>query len=99
LSHQQDVSFTLEPLPTIIPDPHQWNFKTFLQDVSGIFSGQLEDNVTILATGSALAVAAPVALYWGRLDKIDNPWFLDEISRKFESHKRVAVVGALTFFS
>ncbi len=98
LSHHQEWSATLEPPTTEIPDPREPAFRALLQDVTGIFSGSLEDNITIMP-GSALAVAPPVALYYGFLNQISNPWFLEEISRKFDSHKRVAQVGALTFFS
>lgn len=98
LSHHQEWSATNEPPPLTIPDPREPAFRALLQDVSGIFSGQLEDNITVMP-GSALAVAPPPALYYAKLDQITSETFLNDISRRFDLHKRVAVVGALTFFS
>lgn len=98
LSNHQQWSATIEPPSPTIPDPRDPAFRALLQDVTGIFSGQLEDNITIMA-GSALAVAPPVALYYGYLDKITSETFLNDISRRFDLHKRVAQVGQLVFFS
>ena len=106
LSHHREVAATTEPLPDLIPDPRESGFRTFLQDVTAIFSGQAEDTITIAQDSMAnymkignLSVAAPPSLYFGRLNEISNPFFLNEIVRKPDSHKRIATVGTLTFFS
>ena len=106
LSHHKEWSANLDPLPSTIPDPRQPDFRILLQDISGIFSGQAEDTITIAQDSMAnymkignLSVAAPPSLYFCRLNEITNPFFLNEIVRKPDSHKRIATVGTLTFFS
>ena len=106
LSHHKDVAATTENLPDTIPDPRQPDFRIFLQDISDIFSGRAEDTITIAQDSMAnymkignLSVAAPPTLYFCRLNEITNPFFLNEIVRKPDSHKRIATVGTLTFFS
>src|SRR5579885_3139012 len=98
LSNHQQWSATLEPLPAEVPDPREPAFRALLQDISNIFNGMLEDTITV-KVGSALAVAPPPALYFAYLDRITSPHFLENISQRFDLHKRVAQVGQLFFFS
>lgn len=102
LSHHREWSAKIEPLPDTIPDPRIHSFMSFLQQVDQIFSGSLEDFVTIKADGewrTILSTPPPVALYYGYLDQVTNPFFLENISRKPEQHQRIAQVGQLFFFT
>lgn len=106
LSHHRDVAATTEPLSDLIPDPRETGFRTFLQDVSNIFTGMAEDNITIAQDSMVnymkignLSAAPPPALYFCRLNEISSDHFLNEIVRKTDSHKRIATVGTLTFFT
>lgn len=106
LSNHKSWSADTEPLRSFIPDPRQPDFRILLQDITNIFTGQAEDNITIaqdsmtnyLKIGN-LSAAPPPALYFCRLNEISNDWFLTEIVRKTDSHKRIATVGTLTFFT
>lgn len=98
LSHHQEWSSTLEAPGQDIPDPREPAFRALLQDVTGIFTGQLEDNITVKEGGSGLAVKPPVALYYAKLDQITNPTFLENISRNTSQHRIIANVGALHFW-
>lgn len=98
LSNHAQWSSTREPPSSEIPDPREPAFRALLQDVTGIFTGQLEDNITVKEGGSALAVQPPVALYYAKLNEIDSPWFLENISRNTSQHRIIANVGALHFW-
>jgi hypothetical protein len=106
LSHHREVAATTEPLPDLIPDPRESGFRTFLQDITNIFSGQAEDTITIAQDSMAnymkignLSAAPPPVLYFGRLSEITNPWFLENISRNHAQHRVVASVGTLNFWT
>lgn len=106
LSNHKNWSATLEPLPATIPDPRDSAFRTFLQDVTNIFTGMSEDNITIAQDSMAnylkignLSAAPPPALYFCRLNEITSDHFLNEIVRKPEVHKRIATVGTLVFLT
>lgn len=102
LSHHKDWSAKLEPPSDELPDTRVYSFMSFLQQIDPIFSGAVEDDVCIKRDGDwkyVLTAAPPPALYYGRLDQISNPWFLENISRKPEQHQRIAQVGMLYFFT
>ena len=100
LSHRQEYSANLQPLPEALPDIRIYSINNFLQEVSGIVGGTIEDDVTV-KRGSLATFrpgTLPVALYYGRTDQITNEWFLTEIARNPE-HKRLANMATLTFWS
>ena len=102
LAHMPDVSNKLETPSNELPDTRNFSFMQFMQMVDGIFSGAMEDNITIKPDGEwkyVLSVAPPVALYYGRLHEITNPWFMENITRKSEQHQRIAQVGQIFFFT
>lgn len=98
LGNHKQYSYRTEPDPETLPDPRVYSFQCLLQEIDGIFSGQRKDDVTV-AQQTVLSTPAPLALYYGRLDKITNPWFLNEISRRPDIHPRVAQVGMTYFFA
>lgn len=98
LSNHRQYSARVEPYPDTLPDPRVYSFQCLLQEIDGIFSGQRNDDITIAAQ-TVLAKPANPALYYGRLDQITNPWFLDNISRMPDIHPRIAVVGMTVFFA
>ena len=97
LSNHKKWSHKLEPYSSQLPNPNNFAFRSLLQEVSGIFSGARRDDI-LMATESVLSVAPPPALYYGVLEEIDNPWFLDNISRSID-HRRIAQVGTLFFWT
>lgn len=106
LSHHRDWSATQEPLPVTVPDPREPGFRALLQDVTNIFTGQTEDNITIAQDPisssmrlGGVAVAPNPCLYFGRIDRIENPWFLEHISRNTAQHRIIAQVGMLHFWN
>lgn len=98
LSHHKEKSADLTPYPEELPDPKIRSIRFLLHEVTHIFNGSFVDKITV-ATDSVLSVAPPPALYWGHLDRVTNGWFLENVCRKPDQHKRIAVVGALTFFT
>jgi hypothetical protein len=101
LSHTHEWSASLAlPDPYALPDIRIYSINNFLQEISGVVSGSREDDVTIKRDSlmTFRPGALPLALYYGRLDKIDNPWFLENISMNPE-HKRVSNQGTLYFWS
>ena len=112
LSHANDYAATINPEPFLeVPDPRGFAFQQVLQDIDGIFNGTTADGLTIKAGGGFAAMdvggaqvvvkmpgGIPVAMYYARLNEINNPWFLEKIARDPE-HKRVAQIGTLVFFS
>jgi hypothetical protein len=99
LSNHRTYSAKTEPYPDTVPDPRVYAFQCLLQDIDAIFSGQRVDDVTIPANPSFAIQAYKPALYYGRLDQITNPWFLENIARQPEIHPRVAQVGMMYFFA
>lgn len=102
LSNHHKYSAKVELYPDTIPDPRGFAFMSFLQQVDQIFSGALDDFVTIKQDGDwkyVMSVAPPVAMYYGRLNDITNDWFLQNIARKGDEHPRIAQVGQLFFFA
>jgi hypothetical protein len=102
LAHHQEWSATTATPSIELPDPRINSFMKLLQQIDGVFNGMVDDNITIKQDGvSNLIITGPppVALYYGRMDKIDNPWFLENISRKGELHPRIAQVGLISFFA
>lgn len=106
LAHHQDWAASEKIYTLDLPDPRNYAFGALLQEIDGIFSGSREDDVTRTANESMAAIVrfqgqsdTPVALYYGKLDDELRPWFLDNVSRSHENHKRIASVGTLTFFS
>jgi len=82
-----------------LPDPKNFAFRTVLQEVNNIFSGARVDDVTVTVTNSVLSIPPSPALYYGKLNEIDRPWFLENISRAHDKHKIVAQVGMLHFWN
>lgn len=103
LAHHQEWSAKLERPSDELPDPNNFAVRGLLQAIDGIFNGSTPNTITMPQDGMAnymsLVVAPPPPLYYGRLDKANNPWFLEEICRQPDKHKRVATVGMLTFFT
>lgn len=86
-----------------IPDPRVYSFQTLLRDIDRIFSGEQEDTVTIAADPIKNYVSvgpspAP-ALYYARLNDISNPWFEQNICGHADTHKLIANVQPLSFFT
>lgn len=97
LSNHRDASSHSEQDAETIPDPRVYSFQCLLQEIDGIFSGARQDDITV-AQQTVLAKPPAPALYYGRLDKITNDWFLNEISRRPDVHPRVSQVGMMFFF-
>lgn len=107
LTKHEEWSSTLSTDKSL-PDPNNYAVRSLLQQIDGIFSGSLPNTITIsqdpitnafvFTDQRSLSTAPPPPLYYGRLDQITNPWFLENICRNPE-HKRVAQVGMLTFFT
>ena len=107
LSHHQDYAAVHNPYSHELPDPRNYGFGRLLQEIDGIFSGTREDD--ILTPNQTLMgpvvtfdnqPARPVALYYGQLDDPNlREWFLESISRNTDSHRLIASVGSLSFFS
>lgn len=72
--------------PPSKPDLSNLDFRKALATVDDIYSGFAAD---LLTEG---------ALYYGELNKIENPWFLEKICRDLENHPMVATVGNVSFF-
>ena len=105
LNHAEDYAATLPCAITEIPDPNTFAFQQVLQDADGIYNGTTADGLTQMVGGGFVGDCrvkvpgiVPVAMYYGRLNEINNDWFLEKIARDPE-HKRVAQIGTLTFFS
>jgi hypothetical protein len=104
LSHHHEWSGNLNEEKTIqLPDPRVLSFMMLLQQMDGIFSGAADDSITIKRDGVASTISLngppPVALYYARLDKVNNDWFLDNISRCPDKHPMIAQVGLVSFFA
>ena len=102
LSHHDDWSARIEPPKAGLPDTRSFAFMSFLQQLDPIFSGAVEDDVTVKRDGEwkqVLSAPVPPALYYARLNEISNEWFLTNISRRPEQHQRIAQVGQLFFFT
>lgn len=110
LSHHDEWSSIPPANPSALPDPNNYAVRSLLQQIDGVFSGSQPNNITLSQDPIAnafvftdghrsLSTAAQPPLYYGRLDQISNPWFLEEICHKPEQHKRVSQVGMLTFFT
>jgi len=69
-----------------IPNFHHRTVRDLLVEVDFIFDGTKNDDLT------------EGALYYGELNSIQNPWFLENIARKPEDHPRVATIGPVSFF-
>lgn len=78
------LSATLE-IPTGFPDQWDRHFVKVLSEVDGVMDSTSKD-------------LSNKALYFGDLSKVDNPWFIDNISRNPE-HARVADMNTLVFWS
>lgn len=103
LSHHQEWSSKIEPYPPTIPDPRSHSFQMLLHEVTDIYNGVREDNITIARDSIRQSInigpsPAP-ALYYGCLNEISNPWFSEHISSKPQEHPRIASVGMLSFFA
>jgi hypothetical protein len=98
LSHHRDYSYKTDEYPDEIPDPRVWSFQLLLHEISAIFDGSRNDDVTI-AKDSVVARKPGVALYYARLDQINSDRFLYNIARKPEEHPVIAQIGSLSFFS
>jgi hypothetical protein len=96
LAHHLDAS-AYKTESTSIPDTRNYAFQTLLQEIDGIFGGSSKDYIT--APKESILAIPPRALYYAKLNEIDNPWFLETISRNHAEHHQIAQVGALTFFS
>ena len=68
------------------PDLRDEVFQKFLWEVDRIYDGSRQDPMT------------EGALWWAEAEKINRPWFLENIARKAEQHPRVAAVGSLTLW-
>lgn len=106
LSHHQEYAATLALPSQTLPDIRVYSINALLQEITGIVNGTREDNITIKRDEYATfrPGSRPVALYYGHTDKIDNPWFLEEICRAKNDdgtmrHERVANMATLTFWS
>lgn len=103
LSHHSEWSAKLERPSDDLPDPNNYAVRGLLQSIDGIFNGSTPNTITMAQDPAtnfiSLAPAPQPPLYYGRLDKITNPWFLETICRDHDKHKRVASVGMLTFFT
>lgn len=86
-----------------IPDPREHAFHSLLAEIPKIISGQAKDEFTTATNlafggGSVLSIAPARALYYGRLEAITSPWFLEHIARN-PDHKRIASIGTVFFWT
>lgn len=72
-------------VPTGFPDQWDRHFVKVLSEVDGVVDSTSKDLVN-------------KGKYFGDLNKVDNPWFLENIARNPE-HERVANMGTLVFWS
>jgi hypothetical protein len=104
ISNHRQWSARLEPYSDQLPDPRNFAFQCLIQEINGIYDGSRRDDITVMADESISARSifsqqAPKAvLYYGRLDQISNPWFLENIARRPDLHPRHAQVGMTYFF-
>jgi hypothetical protein len=103
LQNYKNSAATERPPSDEIPDPRALVFQQLLQQMSGIISGSIKDEITVTQPlayggGSILSIAPPPALYYGRLNEINREWFLENISRN-PAHQRTANVGTLFFWT
>ncbi len=101
LANMDKASAKLEPPTNSLPDTRTFSFMQFMQIIDNIFSGAMDDNITIKQDGEVktMGIKVPVVLYWAHLNEITNPWFLENIVRRPDQHQRVAQCGQLFFFS
>lgn len=110
LSRHDEWSSTLPNQDKSLPDPNNYAVRNMLQQIDGIFNGSqpntitlaqdpISNYVTFTDSQRSLSPATNPPLYYGRLDQVTNPWFLEEICRKPEIHRRAAQVGMLVFFT
>lgn len=69
-----------------VPDFHDPDVRDLIVEVDGIFDGTAEDTFT------------DGALYYCELDRVERPWFLQNVVRRPDAHARVATVGPVSFF-
>ena len=104
LSHHHEWSANPEAYNTNeLPDTRVLSFMMLLQQLDGIFSGAVDDNITIKRDGVAnqisLSGPPPIALYYARCDQITSDWFLTNISRRGDIHPKIASTGLISFFA
>ena len=97
---------SLKPFTFDVPDPRNFTFQSLLQEITGIFHGFRDDDVTVLKEpfGAAPTIGVgiqrqQVALFYGRFEDLSNPWFVETISRNVEQHRLIAQVGLMGFWS
>jgi len=78
------------------PDAREPNFQLLLQNIDGVFDNSLQDKLTVSPKTKAGEFRA--ALYYGQLNKITRPWFLEKIVRQPDLHPRTSQVGEIVFF-
>lgn len=66
-------------------NPRDTAFRQLLQKIDDVYHGIAVDDTE-------------GALYFAELNRIDRPWFLNNISRNQLEHPRVATVGMVSFF-
>lgn len=102
LNNHFSYSAYLTPPHSEIPDPRVYSVQCLLQEIDGIYRGTRRDDVTVpkdsIFDQFKIGDKPPVALYYARLDKITNPWFIENITRQPATHPRIAQVGMTVFF-
>lgn len=68
------------------PDLRDDTFQRFLWEVDRIYDGSRGDPMS------------EGGLWWAELEKVDRPWFLEQIVRRPEDHPRVAQVATITLW-
>lgn len=72
-------------------DPRDGNFRELMRRIDDVYYGTAEDDNVNNHTGKSL--------YYAELHNINRDWFSDRILSDLDSHKRIASVGQLTFFT
>lgn len=76
-----------EKRPSSTPNLRDPMFRELLAKIDGVYEASAADKMT------------QGALYCADLNKISRQWFVDNIVRKPEEHKRIAQVGPVYFFT
>ncbi len=84
-----DESAGNEPEPHTPIDVNNRNFQALLRDVDDLYYATAEDDTARVIGNS---------LYYQHSDKSPRQWFVDNVARNAESHRRVTHIGSIAFF-
>lgn len=104
LSHHREWSANPDSYSDELPDPRSRSFTLLLQDISQIFSGAQQNDVTIpadaLSSVISIAQRPPEPMYYAYLDGSPvTEWFRINVLERPDLHRRVANVASLNFWT